>query len=456
MSKTIVTLQLQSASILQDDSVIVLGETVLKKCKIPKNQSLFLRFGSSKNNVKVISVPQSDALRMSYGLMSKFGLHQGVRLRIHYKAGSSTIFIGPLIAVMVSRVYPDSADKPFGKLTAFCKELDDACRLQGAFVYFFTPNDIESNRPNLNGWTYSGYWRKHALPLPDVVHNRLTSRKLENKPSVQHLIKEVKSAHGASVFNEKFLDKTEVFQALKNEPAVTGYLPESYALRNYAMLKSMCSKHPIIFLKPVRGSLGKGIIRISRQGSGAYSCHFTNVNGARSQNYSSIAKVFSAISSKMKVTRYQIQQGLNLIRVSGRPVDFRALVQKTTGGQWAITSIVARIAGSNHFVSNLAKGGTLSRVKEALQKSNLSADTASGVSARLRKASIDIAKGIESSIPYHFGELGVDLAVDVNGKVWLLEVNSKPSKNDDTPLTDKKIRPSVVQLVKYARYISGF
>ena len=37
-------------------------------------------------------------------------------------------------------------------------------------------------------------WRKTVLPAPDVVNNRLTSRKLENKPNVQHFIKEVKIA----------------------------------------------------------------------------------------------------------------------------------------------------------------------------------------------------------------------------------------------------------------------
>ena len=77
-------------------------------------------------------------------------------------------------------------------------------------------------------------------------------------------------------------------------------------------------------------------------------------------------------------------------------------------------------------------------------------------SSRLQQAALLIAKGIETHIPAHFGELGIDLAIDASGRVWLLEVNSKPSKNDNTPLNDNKIRPSVRMVIQYSRFLSGF
>jgi hypothetical protein len=294
-----------------------------------------------------------------------------------------------------------------------------------------------------------------TVPAADVFYNRLTSRKLENKPSVQHFLKEVKSSFGSQFFNEKFLDKTEVFDALAHDPSLSRYLPESHLFKNYAMLKTMCARHPVVFLKPIRGSLGKGIIRISRTESG-YQSLTAQVGGTRKQSYTSLAKLFASLSGKMKTTRYQIQQGLNLIEIEHRPVDFRALVQKNLTGKWNITSIVGRTAGSQHFVSNLARGGTLSTVKEAVARATLPAQVKGKIAGRLQKTALDIAQGIDKYIPAHFGELGIDLAVDSNGKIWLLEVNSKPSKNDNTPIGASKIRPSVKQVIEYARYLSGF
>ena len=104
---------------------------------------------------------------------------------------------------------------------------------------------------------------------------------------------------------------------------------------------------------------GKGIIRISRLEGGAYQSMTALVGGTKRQVYPSLTKLYSAISPKMKTTRYQIQQGLVLIESDRRPVDFRALVQKNRSGAWNITSIVARTAGSQHFVSNLARGGSV-------------------------------------------------------------------------------------------------
>jgi glutathione synthase/RimK-type ligase-like ATP-grasp enzyme len=455
MLKSKVAVQVISSGILPDDA-IMLGEIYLKQWKIPQGQPVTLKFGAFKQSVKVVPVERYEGIRIGHGLARRMGLSTNPTVRLQYRADTATLALGPLIGVLVSRDDPAMRDRPFGTITMFCKELVDACAAQGAYVYFFTPNQITANCAAVEGWIFADGWRKASMPAPDVVNNRLTSRKLENKPSVQHFMKEVKLSHNASVFNEKFLDKPEVFDALGKDASVLKYLPESHLLRNYTMLKSMCSRYHTVFLKPVRGSLGKGIIRVTRTDKDAYQAMYATVNGTRRQHFSSLLKLFSSISGKMKTVRYQIQQGLNLIEIGGRPVDFRALVQKNETGNWTVTSIVARTAGSHHFVSNLARGGTLSTVREAVARSNLSSVSGADASARLHRAALDIAKGIDTNIPFHFGELGIDLAIDSSGKVWLLEVNSKPSKNDNTPLQDQKIRPSVRNMIRYARHLAHF
>lgn len=456
MLKSKVAVQVISSGMIPDDTLI-LGEAQVKQWKIPQGQHLQLKFGAFRKNVKVIPVARYDGLRISQSLAGQMGFVNGSSIGLQYKAGTSTLVLGPLIGVLISRDYPHMPDKPFGSITMFCKELVEACTAQGAYVYFFTPNQIGSSLNTIEGWIFSDGWRKAVMPVPDVVNNRLTSRKLESKPGVQHFMKEVKLHHQTTVFNEKFLDKAEVFEALKKDDTLARYLPESHLLRNYTMLKSMCSRYSSVFLKPVRGSLGKGIIRITRIDTDSYQAMFTTAAGSRKQEYTSLVKLYSTISAKMKTISYQIQQGLQLIEIQKRPVDFRALVQKNASGKWTITSIVARTASNQHFVSNLARGGTLSTVGEAVAKSNLQ----SGISRqeathRLQQASLHIARSIDTHIPAHFGELGIDLALDTSGRVWLLEVNSKPSKNDNTPLNENKIRPSVRMMIQYSRFLSGF
>ncbi|MEW9698301.1 YheC/YheD family protein [Paenibacillus sp. SI8] len=458
MTRTKIGISIQGTSIYLDDRTVILSEAIAKKWKIPTNQSITLRFGSAKQDVKVVTASISNSLRVIPALASKLGLHQGAKLCLHYRQSTSTLSIGPLIGVMISRVYKDSSDRPFGAITAFCREMTEACEQFGALVCFFPPDEMRGSAHSVSAYSYAnGSWSKKTFPIPGVIYNRLTSRRYENMTNVQHFMREVKSRYATDIFNEKYLNKTEVFEALGKDSSLHGYLPESYLFKNFQMLKNMSSRHPVLFLKPITGSLGKGIIRIRREPGDGYTCHFTNLGSVRKQVFPTLASAFQALSGKLKTQRYQLQQGLDLITADGRPVDFRALVQKGAQGQWAITSIVGRIAGTQHFVSNLARGGTLSTVKGALAKSSLSGPTRVSVLGRLRKASLDIAKGIETQIPNHFGELGIDLAVDQSGRVWLLEVNSKPSKDDNTPLnSERKIRPSVKQIVQYARYLAKF
>ncbi|MCS7463630.1 YheC/YheD family protein [Paenibacillus doosanensis] len=438
-----------------DGRTIMLSDALLKRWKISTQTPLTLRFGSAKHEVTVASTSQTGVLRINDSIAAEWGLSHGDSLCLQYKASTRTLHIGPLIGVMISRVYPGNVDRPFGAITAFCRELTDACKLYGASVYFVTPDDLNGQSDTVRGWHYAGKWEKQPFPVPHVIYNRLTSRKLENRANVQQFIRHAKTQYQSVLFNEKYLNKTEVFDALNKENGLHTYLPESHLLQNFQMLKTMCAKYPVVFLKPITGSLGKGIIRITRQADQTYVCHFTNLSSTRKQSFAKLSQLFAAISRKIKQRRYQIQQGLSLIAVGGRPVDFRALVQRNEAGQWGITSIVARIAGNHHFVSNLARGGSLSSVKEALARSSSTA--ASGGAIKLRRAALAIAKGVEAQIPAHFAELGIDLALDTQGRVWLLEVNSKPSKDDNTPLsTDRKIRPSVRRIVQYSRFAAKF
>lgn len=453
MSKTKVVVRTHPGIHASNEQTILLSESIVRRLRIPTDRSVQLRCGSIKLKVKVMVTSARSELRISQTLAHQCGLGpQPITLRLAFQAASQTIRIGPVIGVMLNRI-TNTPGRRFGIITAFCRELTDACRNEGALVYFFTPDDIRSTDNTIDGWAMGPPEYHSSFPVPDVIYNRLPSRKLDNEPGLQQFLKSAKSQWHTSIFNEKYLDKTEVFKALRNHEGSTRYLPESHACQSLAQLKSMCTKYRVVFLKPITGSLGKGILRISRTRSG-YQVSSSSVVGVTKQEYTSLSSLASAISGKMRAGKFQIQQGLNLIEVGGRPVDFRALVQKNISNRWKVTSIVARTAGNNRFVSNVAQGGTVGTVGQTVNKSNMHGNK-KGVSTRLQKAALTIVSGIDMNIPYHFGELGIDLALDQDGRVWLLEVNSKPSKNDSSILTESAIRPSVRQVVQYARYLAG-
>jgi len=459
MSKSTVAVGIAPSNLLQND-VMTLSEALVKQWKIPSAQPITLKFGSFRKQMRIIPAEKHHVLKLNPVVAETIGFERQAStkhsMQLKYTAHNSTLELGPLIGILVSKDYPDTPDNPFGAITQFCKEVAEACRLQGGQVFFFTPNQLYSNPTSIQGWTYHGSWNRSRMPLPHVIYNRLTTRKLENLPSVKQFLQYVAQHNQTAVFNEKFLDKTEVFSALMTNRSVDHYLPESRPLRSFATLKTMSAKYNTLFVKPVTGSMGKGIIRIINDQQSNYHAQHATSSGSRNQQFNSLQKLYTNLFSK-KTNRYQVQQGLQLIEIQKRPVDFRALVQKNKLGEWSVTSIVARIAGNQHFVSNLARGGTLCKVEEAVSKSNIIGRiNSSEVLSRLKQAALLIAKGIDDGIEGHFGELGIDFALDRYGRIWMLEVNSKPSKNDNIPWQEGKIRPSVRKLIAYAKYLAQF
>ncbi|WP_040948610.1 YheC/YheD family protein [Gorillibacterium massiliense] len=466
--KTKISISINGA---MDDQTIRVSSSLIKKYKIPQGTSLLFKVGSIQETVRVLSTGNAG-VQIHANLAERTGLSDENTLCLKYNLNQRTLSVGPIVGVMLRKISSNML-RPFGNVTSFARELTEAARLSGGLVYFFSADQLEERGGRIAGLIYNKGWKKGMFPYPDALYNRLTSRVVEKSTKVQRFISEAKTQYHSVVFNERYLDKAEVFSALKKEADVAEVLPESYTYQGSKMLRAMLNRHAAVFLKPVLSSLGKGIIRVRRGGSGGYESHIAGNDGKiRQMNFASFPSMLKSLGPRLKKAKYIIQEGIDLLTSSGSPIDFRALVQRNGKGEWKLTSIVARIAASRTFVSNLARGGKLTTVDGAFSAGNLPVHLRSATSSRLKKVAVDIAKGIETQISdAHFAELGIDLAVDYHGRVYLLEVNSKPSKEDNSPLvledsTDQnptdggksavRIRPSVRRVVCYSKYLGGF
>ena len=86
-------------------------------------------------------------------------------------------------------------------------------------------------------------------------------------------------------------------------------------VHKYEQLSGMSQRYSSVFLKPVTGSFGKGIIRVSERKDGII-CQYTSVNGSVTRkSYSSLKQSVPPIKNKVRGKRYLIQQGLTLLKI---------------------------------------------------------------------------------------------------------------------------------------------
>ncbi|MEM5596268.1 YheC/YheD family protein [Niallia circulans] len=157
-------------------------------------------------------------------------------------------------------------------------------------------------------------------------------------------------------------------------------------------------------------------------------------------------KLWKWLERYSKRRSYICQQGIDFQKWQGRALDFRILCHKNYQGNWTITSTVARIAQKNAIVANLAQGAEMKPAKAVLNEL-LHTENAEQKLEELKILAIKIANLLNKNTDGYLGELGIDIGMDKQGHLWIIEVNSKPSKKLEEHI--EKTRPSTKALLEY-------
>lgn len=206
-------------------------------------------------------------------------------------------------------------------------------------------------------------------------------------------------------------------EALLSEPALVPHIPPT---RKYSPdgLFSMLEQHGMVVIKPIVGTGGGGVIKVSREGSG-YSYTYRNVT----RHASTFPGLLQALASRTGKRSYMIQKGIHLATVNGRPIDYRVKYVKTYKG-WEYRAIVGRIARRGLFVTNLSQGGDLVTGSQGIRAS-LGASHVADKKAKMRALTVLATRVLERKYP-GIGQLGFDYGIDRQGKIWIFEVNTRP------------------------------
>ncbi len=419
--------------------------------KIASSHDVTLSFG--KKRVPVYFEKGHSALEMNATVAEALSLpFEASTLRIGYNAATHTITIGPVFSVLTT-MQKASVKEPFGPHSLFFQEMATYCEQNYIFFYVFPIQKVSGLHVRGYRWKKSK-WEEQWLPLPDVFYNRIPTRKLEKSVEAEQLFALCREQQ-IKYFNEQFLNKWEVYRTLHEHPEITPYLPETVLYEKASDLDKMLQKHSTLFVKPISGSLGRRITRIQHE-NGKYSVNQSSF-WPEENNESSLLSLFRLVLPRIKKEHFIIQQGIDLISLHRRPIDFRVLCIKDRTGIWKARSVVARISAEERFVSNVAMGGKLNRPQEILRLFFNRHDSI-GLQKLLVDLSLQCATIIEQNQHGNYGEFGVDLAVDEAGKPWILEMNTKPSKSEDGTLQSSKsvVRPSVKAIVDCAIFLSSY
>lgn len=432
----------------KDKNVIRMSEKLCKQLLLNQHSVLNISIGRKTIPaiVKTEDLPD-DTIHFPENFMESFYLPiHPIKFQAMVLPECQTLKLGPVAALLTDSIENKNNGPKFRSIHLFCEELQQGFSENGGFFYVFSYEQFLRQ----GYYCEDGDWTAAQLPAPDVIYNRIHSRAREYKKDFKHFREQVTQL-SIPFFNDRFLSKWEVYEHLKNEKNLDSYLPET-KLFSKDHFYELAQKHHTLFLKPIHGSQGRNIFKVTRATDSLYTFETSLKSLAATQGGPfSLDELYQQIKPFIQERIYIIQQGIPLLSYQSSLMDFRVLCHQNSDNDWRVTSTVARIAANQEFVSNLARGGTLTRPLNAL-RTCISENKSLEVLAQMKELALESASILNRNSQGIIGELGIDIGVDQDGKTWLIEVNSKPSKNFEDGLT--KIRPSAKAIIHFCTILA--
>jgi glutathione synthase/RimK-type ligase-like ATP-grasp enzyme len=206
---------------------------------------------------------------------------------------------------------------------------------------------------------------------------------------------------------------------LLQDETISPYIPDTRLFIKHDLL-DMLNRYPVVYIKPDEGMKGKGIICISNNEAG-YMIKTTS----QTLTVDSLERLYRKLFSIAKKYRLIVQQGVNLIRYREQPIDFRILMQKPRN-KWVYCGIVGKLGGKGSIVTNYASGGRAVPFGGAIyQTLHVEPSKIKQLRDEIRTLCYKVCTQLTSVYP-GLRELGIDIAVDQSGDIWILEVNTTP------------------------------
>ncbi|MCM3632532.1 YheC/YheD family protein [Paenibacillus camelliae] len=321
-------------------------------------------------------------------------------------------------------------------------------------VIVFTPSDVLTKRKKVKAHIYdlkNMKWIRQWVAIPNLIFDRCRIQK-------SHRMKELRvfksSFSNLHYLNRPLGNKWTMHQKLLTSPFIKKYLPHTIKYEKNSDLIQMLKKYNVVYVKPVNGTGGRGILRIER-----HTRNNVKVQG-RDHNRRIISpRTVSIITLKdfinkwnVTATSYLVQEGIPLTLSNGRVHDYRILVQKDGNGSWMVTGGAGRIGAARSITANLHGGGSAVAMTRLMQSFvNVEVDL-SRVQEEINTLAIELASFLEGE-GYQLCELAIDLAIDRDGGIWIIELNPKPSREVFREIGElERYFDSIRRPLEYAKY----
>lgn len=308
---------------------------------------------------------------------------------------------------------------------------------QDVKLVFFSSKNVNTTLEQINGKYFDGQdWVSCKIPYPDVMINELPAL-LSKRDSVEKKIR-------ARIHCTTYLigGKADIYEKVSKHSEYKNLVIPSFVVNSGQEILDLFDKYDRIVLKPTGGRQGKGIYFITRS-SDKNTIHIKDHTTVKSWDVPTFTGVMDLM---IKDKKYIAQPYVECRTKQGEPYDFRVHVQRRGDGNWAVTKTYPRMGAADSILSNISRGGRTQEITHFLEH-EFGQKKSIEILEHLHATALGLAKHINSFYRFKIDELGIDLAIDTSGNMWLYEANTGPQ-------TRYHEAERAVHTIAYAKYLA--
>lgn len=426
---------------------------VSKKLEIPtlNYQNGILKIKAGKKQIEAEITTSSkidvDTIILSKNVIEKLSLPTDLPYQLNFD--DEGVHIGPIIGLLLT-----------SKVKKLCKEslqsfLRYALNYNEHFglLYVFSLDGIDFANDVVEGYYYNPNavkrelkWTKSILPFPDSIFRRIPLTKLMQKKLI--------NLTDNKMFNSHYTDKWEFYQSALQYNSIKSYLPYTKQLTSISDIDELLGKYDSVYIKPIDGSLGHGLKTVSKDNNGYF---FKARYDDEDIRFSSSSKASGYIKGLISRRDYIVQQAIHSLKFQNRNTHLRVIMQKDDTMEWNCTGIIAYIGKAGGICTIYPSGWyglSFSKFIKKFIPDNVQ------FTAEIEKDVIEACymtcKMMDTS-GGNYGDVGIDVIIDENFKIWILEVNKRHNQRTPLAINNAQMFNNVkLNPIKYAVRLSGF
>ncbi|RKD24585.1 hypothetical protein BEP19_09415 [Ammoniphilus oxalaticus] len=402
-----------------------------------------LHFGvsSQKMNIRVSSQLRQGEIHISTDSVDRLAIP--LQPRYELRRNENGIYLGPFIGFLLTH--------PSKNVEQYLPYLNDYLPLYdqvGGAIVAFALGDVDRQTDRLRGFVYDPDkkgWESGVYGVPSSLFIKTAMLSPRD-------LRYFETKMGKTVFNNFNLNKWEMDQVL-SQTGLKKHLPKSKLYKQVEDLQSLLKSKQPVYLKPINGSRGYAVARISKNKKGI-SMRFRSDQKNEKLVFKTFDDLHKFLRRSIRPKTFMIQRAVDLLVEGGRIIDFRMIMVKDERGKWEDVGLVSRFGPTNSVVSNISAGGTAELGEQTLQRLfNLSADELIEWRKRLSRIAHQVGRCLDKS-GLHCGNMGVDFGIDKKGRIWILEIQH--NNPDHTLALDASAFELYEQILrKHLLYLKG-